>query len=286
MRLALILATTCTLLALFVLPTSAQLNLGGTADFGISYQINEENVEDGDIVVSTGDGGGGATIRATESYSNRLLGVVQREPVILFRTADATESGRPVAQSGITEVNVTTLNGPIKQGDYITSSEIAGKGKRADRSGYALGIAMIDFPGGGNDPSTGSGQGGQKFSFDGKEYVAGKISVSLKIEYAEITTARTPGRLLEYVGASLFRNVKDPQKFAQTMRYIAAGAVVVLAFGVGFATFSKGTTKGIEAIGRNPLAKNVIYGSILMNIFLTVLTTAVGVGAAFLILRL
>ena len=146
---------------------------------------------------------------------------------------------------------------------------------------------MTDFPKSASKEGPGLGnQTTQKFTFEGQEYEAGKIPISLKIEYAEVTTARTPGRLLEYVGAALFRNIRDPERFAQTMRYLAAGAVVVLAFGVGFATFSKGITKGIEAIGRNPLAKTAIYGSIMMNIFFTILTTAVGVGAAFLILRL
>lgn len=274
-RIALVISIVTTLLVLFIFPVKAQFSLGGSADMGIAYDVKEENVENGDILISSE---GGDLVRATESYSTRLFGVVQAEPVILFKSADASASGRPVTHSGIAEVSVTTLGGPIKQGDYVTSSEIAGKGKLGDRSGYVIGIAMVDFPQEGSTT--------QKFTFEDKEYEAGKLPVSLKIEYAEITTARTPGRLLEYVGAALFRNIRNPEKFAQTMRYFAAGGVVLLAFGVGFSTFSKGITKGIEAIGRNPLAKGVIYGSIMLNILFTVLTTAVGVGAAYLILRL
>lgn len=275
MRSALILAVLASLFTLFVFPARAQLNLEGSADVGINYIISDENVEDGDIVVTVENDG---LARATEPYTNRIFGVVQALPVILFRAADATNSGRPVADRGIVEANVTTLNGPIKKGDYVTTSEIAGKGAKADRSGFAIGIAMMDFPA--------EGAANQKFTFEGIEYEAGKIPVTLKIEYSEITTARTPGRLLEYVGSALFRNVRNPDKFAQTMRYVAAGAVVVISFAIGFSTFSKGVTKGIEAVGRNPLAKNAIYGSIMMNIFFTILTTGVGLGAAFLILRL
>jgi len=53
----------------------------------------------------------------------------------------------PVALVGRVPVNVTNENGPIKTGDFITTSSSAGKGMKATLAGRVIGMALADFNG-------------------------------------------------------------------------------------------------------------------------------------------
>ena len=88
------------------------------------------------------------------------------------------------------------------------------------------------------------------------------------------------------VGVSFLENLGDPKQFAQVVRYLAAGLVVLLSFTFGFLTFSRSISKGIEAIGRNPLAKSAIQFSIFINIALLVATGIIGIVASILLIKL
>lgn len=224
------------------------------------YEIADNEAVEGDIVVATETG----LARAGKSFDNKMFGVIQEQPLLVFRSPVA--NGKPVVRSGVAVVNVTTLNGPIKYGDYITSSSIPGKGQKATESGYVLGIAMSGFSG---DSAT-----------------VGRISVAIRIEYAELTNPRLIGRLFSFIGAAFLENVRDPAKFGTVVRYIAAGLVVLLSFTFAFLTFSRSIAKSVEALGRNPLAKSTIQLSIVMNILLLILTGVIGIVASILIIRL
>ncbi len=260
------------LLTLFVLLLAVpRLSFAQSTSLDIAYSYSnvDPQAEDGDILFS-----GSTLTRADSAYSNRIFGVVQKEAVITFR--DVANKNIPVSRSGIAQVNVTTINGPIKKGDYITSSQILGKGQKADKSGYVLGVALDSF----------SGEGSQTATVGNKTVAVGKIAVALRIEYAELTTARSSLRLLEYISEALFKNIQDPGKFVQIIRYLAAGAVVILSFAISFVTFSRSVFKGVEGIGRNPLARSAIQSSIIINAALTGAIALIGVVAALIILRL
>lgn len=219
------------------------------------FNVSDKDVVDGDILVNTANG----LVRAIIPNDNAIFGVYTEKPLVVFETG----TDKPVVRSGVTMVNVTDSEGAINVADYITSSKDPGKGARATRSGYVLGVAMDKLSG-----------------------HTGKIRVAIKIEYAEITTARSANRLFEYLGAAFFTNVKDPEKFGVIIRFVLAGLVLLISIIFAFVTFSKSIPKGIEAIGRNPLAKNTIYMSMLLNVFLIVLSVALGIVGAVLIIRL
>lgn len=258
------------LVFLFTIPlinlVSAQ---GPSFDATYSYLSIQEDVQEGDIVMNSDNG----LILANLTYTNKMFGVVQEESVIVYRDVD--NQGTPVSRSGIAEVNVTTLNGPIKQGDYITSSPIAGKGMKATQSGYVLGSALEDF----------SGEGGQSVSIQGATAISGKIKVALRIEYAEIDTTRNINRLLEYLNAAIFKNIQNPESFIQIIRYVSAGLIMMTSFAISFLIFSRTVAKGVEGIGRNPLAKNAIQFSMMVSAALTVAIVLIGIVASFVIIR-
>lgn len=223
------------------------------------YEVIDTDALEGDILISTDKG----LTKATKSFDNKVFGVLQDTPVLVMRD-NSIKNGKPVARSGVATVNVTTLNGPIKYGDYITSSTIPGKGQKASESGYVLGIALAEFSGQGN----------------------GQVSVAIRIEYAELTNPRFAGRLFSFVGSSFLENIRDPKQLGLIIRYIAAGLVVLLSFTFGFLTFSRSIAKSVEALGRNPLAKSTIHLSMIINIGLLVLTGIIGIVASILIIRL
>lgn len=260
--------TLCVLnFALYASPTHAQ-NQGLEATS--VYEVPDADSIEGDILVATDAG----LVRAQKSFDNKIFGVIVDQPILVYRSSDT--KGKPVVRSGVATVNVTTLNGSIKYGDYITSSSIAGKGQKASESGYVLGIAMGNF----------DGSGAETIDGPSGKVALGKIPVAIRIEYAELTNPRFAGRLFSFIGSSFLENIQDPKKLGEIIRYLAAGMVILLSFTFGFLTFSRSITKSVEALGRNPLAKSTIQLSILMNIFLLVLTGVIGIVAAILIIRL
>lgn len=225
-------------------------------DVTTTYKISDSQVTDGDILVSSADG----FVRASIPYDNKIFGIYAAKPIIVFQA----ESGdKPIVRSGVTLVNVLASEGAIKAGDFITSSKFPGKGAKAVRSGYVVGVAL--------DPLSGQ---------------EGKIRVAVKVEYAELVMPRSANRLLEYLGIAFLANVRDPEKFGLIMRYILAALVLLVSILFGFGTFSRAIPKGIEAIGRNPLARHTIYLSLMLNVFLIIFTVFLGVVGAVLIIRL
>lgn len=252
-----------------------------SVDFTYVYDVPDKEALDGDIVSWTADKG---LQRSSYPFDTRVFGVIQTTPVMVYKRVDNT--GLPVTRAGTAQVNVTTIAGPIKVGDYITTSEIPGKGQKAAQSGYVIGIALTSL-----DQNEGTSFDYQRKITGSKQpspmekLQSGTITVAIKIEYAELTTARTALRLLDSFNASLFTNIQNPDQFVKIFRYITAIVVVLISFAIGFLTFSRSIPKGIEAIGRNPLAQKAIMFSIIMNIFFTVVTALAGIGAAIIILR-
>lgn len=234
-----------------------------------TYTVNDKEARDGDILVTAENG----LLRATREYDLRIFGILQDLPLIVNR--DSSTDGLPVIRSGVAKVSVTTLNGNIKYGDYITASPIPGKGQKATRSGYAIGVSLASF-----DENT-----GEKVTFEEKQYSSGKIPVAVRIEYAEIDNPRFLDRIFSYLGISLLSYIRDPQQFGLVIRYIVAGLAILLSFTFGFLTFSRSISKSIEAIGRNPLAKEAIQLGMLFNIFLMIIIAVLGLVAAFLIVK-
>lgn len=234
------------------------------------YDIADKDAVEGDIMSLNKDG----LSRAKTAFDNQMFGVMHKNPLLVNKRID--NSGEAIARTGLTNVNVTTLNGPINKGDYITSSLIAGKGQKSSESGYALGIALASF--GEND--------GQKITYEGKQITSGQVQVALRIEYAEPGAPKNANRWFGFVGAAFLSNIQDPKQFGTIIRFIAAGLVILLSFTFSFLTFSRSISKSIEAIGRNPLAKNTIQLSMIINIILLVVTGLIGIVASFLIIKL
>lgn len=232
-------------------PTHAQNLTQGVAH---SVSIPDENAQDGDIVSSTE----GKFIVASVPYDTLMYGVISDNPAMAIEDKKL-EGGRLVMTNGITMVRVSTVNGGIKKGDFITSSETPGVGQKADKSGYILGVALDDYD----------------------DTDVGKIRVSLSTRFNSSLNPRT--NLIETVKLGITAPFLTP---LGAMRYLLAALIAVASFSLAFASFGRVAKTGVEALGRNPLASRLIETTVVLNVLMTVGIMVVGLFISYLILTL
>jgi len=73
------------------------------------------------------------------AYEDRIAGVISWSPSVGL---NAPSQGEPLALTGRLEVRVSNETGPIRRGDPITSSSIAGVGMKAERACRIVGFAL------------------------------------------------------------------------------------------------------------------------------------------------
>ncbi len=237
--------------------------------------IDDKDAVTGDIVSL---GTANETVsRSKKIFDERMYGVLVVDPIILYRTL----STLPVVHQGDVVVNVTLLGGPILVGDYITSSPLAGKGQKAEGiNGYMLGIALTNFDGKNTTTSV---------DFEGKKYPTGTVKVSVGIGPASPVLMKTAsgllGSLQQLAGSGLFKINVDKQA-EKVVRYVLAILISIIIISVNYRLFGHNVTTGIEAMGRNPLAKQSIQAMIVFNIILLALSCIAGVILSLVIISL
>jgi hypothetical protein len=226
---------------------------------GVAYtlQVNGSNIEDGDIVVSTDKG----YQLSKQPYDPGISGVVTENPAVVF-TVDNTNF--PVLSSGNALVMVSGQNGPIKKGDFITTSDKAGVGMKANQSGYVLGAALENF-----NPQ--------------KKTDQKKINVSINIHYLLTTEPNTAASLMDVFRLSKLAAYESP---STVFKYVVAAVILISSFLLGFISFGRIARTGIEALGRNPLAGKIIQLGIFLNVTITVAIILAGLVLSYLVLRL
>lgn len=117
------------------------------ADVAEIYYAKDTTLEAGDVV--TVDGSLKAGVKKTDTaYDPGAVGVVSTKPGLVLGDPATGEGGKPVllALSGRVPVKVSTENGPIKAGDFLTpSAKHPGYAMKATRAGYTIGQALDDY---------------------------------------------------------------------------------------------------------------------------------------------
>ncbi len=210
-------------------------------------------VADGDIVCSDQD----SLILCSGGYLTNIVGVVTLSPSILMDNLSLTGTA-PVLSVGRGSVKVTVANGVIKKGDYITTSDKAGTGQKATKSGYVVGVAQQDLD------------------------TDGVIPVEIDVRLA-VVDVNQRSNLLNTAKDALLAPYLSP---VASLRYVLAAIAAAAAFILGFMYFGRVARSGVEAIGRNPLAGRLIQFSIILNLLLTLVIMGSGLAIAYLILVL
>jgi hypothetical protein len=199
--------------------------------------------------------------KCSSAYDSAMYGIITTNPAAVIGTHGDNEV--TIASRGKAKVKVTAANGPIKVGDLITSSTIAGTAQLAKRNGYVLGTSLEDF-----SPS------------DSNQ--TGLVTVSLALNsVASFSDAKN--NLLETIKQALSAPTLTP---LASLRYMMAFAITVISFTLGFVYFGRVTKTGVEAIGRNPLASRIITAAMGVHIVLTIAIVGGGLLLSYLILVL
>ncbi|MGD8744565.1 MAG: hypothetical protein PVJ52_03160 [Candidatus Woesebacteria bacterium] len=232
-----------------------QINSSGIS---VSVTINDEGVLNGDVICSSGKG----YIRCVNEYSSSMFGVVTDNPSASLES-QGDEDVRLVLSSGNARVRITSANGNISEGDLITTSNIPGVAQKADRNGYVLGTALEGYESDNPDE-------------------AGTLLVSINM-HVSTEGVQAGGNLLETIRQAFVAPSLAP---LASLRYLLAFLIAIIAFTLGFVYFGRVVRTGIEAMGRNPLARRMIQISILFNTLITIVIILGGLGIAYLILVL
>lgn len=233
---------------------------GDTTSSGVAVSVpmSIEGLEDGMVICTTKDG-----YKLCDSeYDVSTFGVYSAQPAVVLANTSLID-GKAVVSNGKAYVLVTNLNGQIKRGDFLTSSNLPGYAQLADKSGNILGVALEDFT---------NTEQGAKF----------KILAQIGIRPAIVATSAR-GNLIESLKQGLLAPTLTP---LASLRYLLAVLVAVISFTLGFIYFGKVAKSGVEAIGRNPLAGKLIQLNVIFNLLLTALIMGGGLVVAYLILIL
>lgn len=227
---------------------------------GIAHNvpIQGEKIEDGDIISFSSKG----YFLTKSPYDPKIIGIVDLKPAIHVDIKSALKT-YPVVSNGTVYVKVSTVNGPIKKGDPITSSEFSGVGMKAVQPGFVIGIALEDYQ-----------------NTDAKK--VGLIAVSTSLHYASG---------LKGIGNSIFDifklgTIATYEQPSVVFKYLVAAIVVLLSFVMGFISFGRLAALGIEALGRNPLASRIIQFGMIINVTITFAIIGTGLAVAYLVLKL
>jgi hypothetical protein len=246
----------------FLFPVAAQSGPGaGIAEY---VTIEDTDLQSGDIVVVEDK----RYRRSTKPYDFKMVGVHVGTPAVGVNYNERSTT-KAIISTGIGRVRVNGENGPVKKGDFVTSSSTPGVGMRAADRGYVLGTALEDFA-----PANPADER--------------PLSVALNVSYINNPAAgsaigKATTNLRDILTLSSVAVYESP---SVVFKYLVAAIVMIIAFLLGFFTFTRVATNSITAIGRNPMAGRLINLAILMNVGLTVAVIAGGVAVAYLIIKI
>lgn len=129
----------------------------GCADLAEDY-LSDQNLEAGEVV-SIAEDGSAKIKKAAVPYDPKAIGIISSKPAIRISENGGvviskgdnslSKDGYPVALSGRVPVKVSTENGSIQPGDYLTSSSTPGVAMKAIQKGSVIGKALESFGGSG-----------------------------------------------------------------------------------------------------------------------------------------
>lgn len=241
-----------------VYAAESRTGVDASSGVAISVPIKDKNAKDGSIIASALEG----YVASKIAYDSSIYGILTLNPATYIANKEGTASAntKPVITFGKANVLVSTINGPIKTNDFITSSDTPGVGQKASINGAVVGTALENYTA--SDPK--------------------KIGKILVIVNPSFNNSLKTNFLQTIKSAS---GVTGPFPLG-SFRYLIGAIIAIITFVLGFLYFGKVAKTGVEAMGRNPLAGKMIQFEILLNLVITVAIIGIGLGISYLILTL
>lgn len=128
------------------LTENPQSNGNGGLDYAENYPADPNHIPQPGDVVALESSGSAATVQPAHiPMDQSVIGVVSSNPGEVLDDGSVPDPKVPVALAGRILTNVSTKNGAIHTGDYLTSSDIPGVAVKATTAGPVIGVAMQDF---------------------------------------------------------------------------------------------------------------------------------------------
>jgi hypothetical protein len=213
-------------------------------------------------------------VAATSSNSDNTLGVV----VIAENSSLSLSNGGPnqvqIATSGILDVLVSDVNGPIIQGDYITASPISGVGMKATGNTRVVGVAQSNL-----GSTTQSQQEYTDANGEKKSVNVGKIPVLVNVSYYYKQPDKT-------VIPSAVQNVANALagKTVNPVPIIVGAGIFLVTLMVVVSIIYSMIRSSIISVGRNPMSQSAVYRNVIQLSSLVLGILAVGFIAIYLVL--
>jgi len=211
---------------------------------------------------------------------NKMFGVVvsaSSTPLTLNQAGNSGQQQVYVTNFGQHSVLVTNQDGSIKVGDYISISAISGVGMKANSSeALILGQAAGSFNGVNNT------QGTQTLTASNGQ----KTTVAIGSIPVDISIASNPlAQKSQGLPAALSRVIKfATNKSVSATRAYLSLIIVLAGIIITITVIYAGVKNGIISLGRNPLAKRVIGGSLLRLVIAAIIIFAISLGVAYAVL--
>ena len=219
------------------------------------------------------------------SYSdiNKLLGAVipSNNAAIVLTPAQAKQQQVLVTNGGHYDLLVSNQNGPVKVGDYITVSAIAGVSMRAgEEQPQVIGKAAGNFTGSANVIGT----------VDLKDTLGKKVTVTIGKIPVDIAVSHNPlsTKTADYVPSFLAKaaTTVNGGKPVSAARIYLGGALLFVTTIITSNMLYSGVRSGMIAVGRNPLSKKSIIRSLIQTVLAGLIIFVAGVFAVYLLLKL
>jgi hypothetical protein len=212
----------------------------------------------------------------------QMLGVVvSPTQATVSISNNAAQAQTFVAAAGEYPVLVSTQNGPVKIGSYITISAITGVGMVANSSNQVvLGKAMRAFDGKSNVVSTTQ----LTNSLGAHQAVSiGDIQVNIEVGHNPLYSSKNTSGVPSVL-SSAAKVVSD--RPVSALRIYASLIILLITLIIAGLVLYIGVRASITAVGRNPLAKKTIIRSMISIIITSVIVFIIGLIAVYLLLKL
>lgn len=244
-------------LALLFLPTNTLAQELSGGQIATNVEVSDSDAAVGDLLSITPDN---TIVRSSSAYDKNLFGVIAEDPAVVLNAETSTT--KPVIYEGEVRIKVSTKNGNIEVGDFITSSTEAGVGQKSSEEGMVVGKALASF----------------------SSSTPGTIPILLNIQYQSIGVGGNFDELWGKLVALTSAGLEESDSFQLLLRYLFALILGLISFSFGFYFAAKAIRTGLVAIGRNPLAKDTIQAGMFFNLFTVVLLSMSGVGLALFVI--
>jgi hypothetical protein len=241
---------------------------------------SDKRLQVGTIVALSGSGASKVEAATSSKASSMYGATVDGNSLSLTVSSSALQNEAYVATSGTYKLLVSTQNGPIKAGDYITVSSIDGVGMQAQpQQTVVFGRAASDFDGKTNVVANAT----LKVNGGSNQAVSlGIIPVAIDIRHNpnQISTKADVPKVLQRLGQAIADKPVGPLRIYLSIAItgISVVSAIVLLYG--------GVRNSIISIGRNPLSKKAIFRALIEIVLTSIIVLIIGLFAVYLLLKL